>query len=328
MSSNLLSVLFVSFLKNSEKLRAALRQALSLAFAQDVVADLLEALALALPCGATLSRWRLQFEAASCLFQRQDVAEAFARASEGLTFHVLIDSSPQGGRDWLLTEVHMLGHKLQLPDALNNLWRTCALCAEIEGLGVEDVSDQRLDELEELEDALQDAFRVLLLTPAGLGHQRSNAPQVPSIHSQFVCLRWKPLCHKSPVLCPLLQLILGLGGLDMCAPAHVLCPDLFAQALDGNDACAEEDPLPDIDLMPSKSPVAITFSTTCARTSVRPYRTSVSTRPTLQAMALFLCDKPSASVKGLPGSTMHCLTIFLLDSSTGDGRVCPSLLQP
>ena len=243
--------MFVSFLKNSEKLRAALRQALSLAFAQDVAADLLEALAVvALPCGATLSCWRRQFEAASCLLVRQDAAEAFACASESLTFHVLIDSSPQGGLDWLLTEVHMLGHKLQLPDMLNNLWRACALGAEIEAVRVEDVSDQRLDELEELEDALQDAFQVLLLTPAGLGHPRSNVHHKfqAFIHSLYVCVGKQLPKVTGAVSFFTTDFGTEAGLVNVCAPAHVLCPDLFAQALDGNDACCKEDPLPDIDL--------------------------------------------------------------------------------
>ena len=38
----------------------------------------------------------------------------------GLTFHALIHSSPQGGRDWLLCEMHMLGHKVPLSDMLKD----------------------------------------------------------------------------------------------------------------------------------------------------------------------------------------------------------------
>ena len=78
----------------------------------------------------------------------------------------------------------------------------------------------------------------------------------------------------------------------MCAPAHVLCPDLFAQALGGNDACAEEDPLPDIDLRHAFQIFGDHHILHNLCQDVCEALPNFSKyKPHLQAMALFLCDR-------------------------------------
>ena len=288
------SVMFASFLKNSDRLSGALKQALSMAFAPNIASDLLEALgSVALPSAATLSRWRLQFEAASSLLMREDVSQALL--SEGLTLHVLIDSSPQGGRDWLLTEVHMLGHKLPLPDTLKNLWRTCAVKAEVDALQLLDGDvESHLDELDDLEDALQSAIQVLVLTPSGLGHQRSNVHHKfhAFIHSLWVCVG-KSLPRVIRALASFTTDFGTEAGLvNMCAPGHLLCRELLVQAIADDEHDGNEDDLCDIDLRHAfQIPGGHHILHNLCQDVCEALPHFHQYKPHLQAMAVFLCDK-------------------------------------
>ena len=106
-----------------KKVEPAVRHVTLAAFLKDIASDLLKAMgSVTLPSPAILARWRLLFEASCCLLMREDIAAALngqvaapdsATGSRqgGLTFHALIHSSPQGGRDWLPVKCTCLGTK-------------------------------------------------------------------------------------------------------------------------------------------------------------------------------------------------------------------------
>ncbi|CAE7281754.1 unnamed protein product, partial [Symbiodinium microadriaticum] len=259
------AVIFSSFLKNDEKVEPAVRHAMLVAFPKDIASDLLKAMgSVTLPSPATLARWRLLFEASCCLLMREDIAAGLngqvanvansaagsGSRHDGLTFHVLIDSSPQAGRDWLLCEMHMLGHKVPLPDMLKDFWQLCSLTSQL------DLDDEMqecdLESVALLEERLQSAFQVLVLCPAGLGHQRSNVHH--KLHA-FIHSLWLAAGQELPrVISGLASFTTDFGteaGLAaMTAPGHLLCPQLLSSAMgsiDEGEEGAQEEPLQDID---------------------------------------------------------------------------------
>ena len=173
------AVMFSSFLRDSAKIQDALKQGIMMAFPQTIANNLLQMLEESPnPHAGTLSRWRVLFEAAACLQLRPRLAKFFnsteppqspQHASVPMAMHVLVDSSPQGGRDWLLSEVHMLGHRVPLQKMLLLFWKVCELHPR-----AEDLDEDMCHELVAAEQELADAVEVLVLPPAGLGHQRSN----------------------------------------------------------------------------------------------------------------------------------------------------------
>ena len=188
------TVMFSFHLKRSDMVHSALDAALNMAFPQAVARDLKHALeASAMPSEATMTRWRIQFDAALCLVQRkkfQDMCDPVTGKITG-SVHLLVDSSPQGGRDWLLAELQLVGRLVPAGDLLLAFWQL----ADLMQSNNQDVEGEEKQELESmLMASLLAGFESWTLPPAALGHQKSN------LHHKFHALVGSLFLSTGPLL--------------------------------------------------------------------------------------------------------------------------------
>ncbi|CAE7825327.1 unnamed protein product, partial [Symbiodinium sp. CCMP2592] len=291
------AVLFSSFLRDAAKLQSALKQGIMMAFPQCIANDLLQMLEQSpMPHAATLSRWRVLFEAAACLQLRSRLAKCFQcrelpqPASVPIAMHVLVDSSPQGGRDWLLSEVHMLGHRVPLQRMLLLFWKVC----ELHPRGGDDLDEDLCQELVAAEQELADAVEVLVLPPAGLGHQRSN------LHHKLHGLLHSFWLAAGACLPQVVQAVssftsdfgteAGLPGMEVSS--ELVCPQLGCSQFCETDGPGQlSDPWPLLSFARSLAVPGIhhVMHNMCedmceALPSFRKHK------PHFQAMSVFLCD--------------------------------------
>ena len=103
--------LLCDLLKADSSLAEAVRQACHIALpkhVKDVVLQLLDDGQRPVPSPATVSRLRLKVDVAWMLLQRRDFQQALSDGS-GMVAHCMVDSSPQGGHDYELLHVTLVG---------------------------------------------------------------------------------------------------------------------------------------------------------------------------------------------------------------------------
>ena len=306
------AVMFASHLKNSDTVDSALRAALHMAFQKDVAADLLHMLEQsATPSAATMSRWRLIFEAATCLRLRE-LFEGYFQISPcpqpepqqeeleqcNITFHALLDSSPQGGRDWLLSELQVLGHRTSLEQMLQHCWKLCAVSEQAQGFS--DLADcpDLLQEIRKLSEALNLSLEVVVLPPAGLGHQRSNLQH--KLHAFLHSIWLGSGTSMRKVVSSISSFTTDFGtesGISgMSAPSEVVCPQLC----DASDQTAFQsfddlgsavDPWPELSFQQSlQVPGVLHIMHNICADMCEQLPSFASFKVHLQALAVFLCD--------------------------------------
>ena len=256
-------------------MQTALKHAIYMAFQNDVAADLLSMLEQSATPSAAMSRWRLIFEAAACLRLRERFQGFFPvlagssgpsspSSAPAVSFHVLLDSSPQGGRHWLLCELRVLGHRVSPDEMLLRFWKLCEICDEVKSKGVsgragEEDSDELLEELREVElreayDALQTSMEVMALPPSGLGHQRANLRH--KLHA-FVHSLWTGTGKALPEVASAISSFTTDFGTEagisrVSVPSEIVCPQLCdvsdPSAFQSSDDLGNaSDPWPQID---------------------------------------------------------------------------------
>lgn len=127
-------------------------------FAEAILGDLI------LPSPATLSRGRLYLDVAY-MFRMREVHNEVMQS--GALIMGMVDSSPQGGRDWVIHECCFL-HQ----DALQVVTEAAEQMARI-GLGFEVVEDVG-GAMRSLQDVVARGFRTHVFPPTGLGSWHGN----------------------------------------------------------------------------------------------------------------------------------------------------------
>ena len=110
-------------------MKYVVEQAVRVAFPADVAAELVRMVSDAPnPDPASLSRWRVQVDVAFMKWEQQRYSFLLGDGPHERGLYALCDSSPQGGRDWMMTEVHMLSTGSS--DGLLGVFAACADCIE------------------------------------------------------------------------------------------------------------------------------------------------------------------------------------------------------
>ena len=156
-------------LRNRQALKRVLQRGISFALEPSLARMVLEhGDSDLVPSAYTLSRANLQVDIAYTLVLRKELQARKAKALKAWMF-LKVDSSPQGGKDWLLAETVTLTTEdvAKLMVAFNTL-------ADFE------------QGTSEHADASQEVFRIFLshvLPPTALGSKHSNVIQKSSLHS-------------------------------------------------------------------------------------------------------------------------------------------------
>lgn len=130
---------------------------------------------------ATLSRARLLVDVAYMLFMRDEFAKMFQPTTPKPTLFALIDSSPQGGRNWELTEIHDIrGEALsECGDAAREMLSMCE--------SVSKDSPEACDRHEELKQTIAGSIFYHVAPPSALGTRQSSLEQ--KLHAVMHSLR-------------------------------------------------------------------------------------------------------------------------------------------
>ena len=168
-------------LHKDEDLSAAMQNSIRMAFPLGVAENLLKLIETApTPDQSTLSRWKIPLDAGLMLLEREMFMNLLRGG--GIATFGMLDSSPQGGRDWLLSQIFIVKLKLDEEQPLAVCaWRLYDSVRAI----VEDVNawkELRTEDKEEHKRRVADMRNIiiessycLLLPPAGLGQKRSDA---------------------------------------------------------------------------------------------------------------------------------------------------------
>ena len=279
---------FAIRLKNVDMMQSALKHAIQMAFPAHLAADLLRMLdKSAAVSEATMSRWRLLFEAAACMCCVWQIASMCRAPTHRPVFHALLDSSPQGGRDWLLSELHMLGHRVAPDQMLMHLWTLCSQAGE--------GSEEQRRDFDAAQQALQESVEVVVLPPSGLEHQRSDVHH--KVHA-FVHSLWTAAGKSLPdVISCVASFATDFGteaGISRTrAPAEIVCPQLDQDgAFQASDElAAAPDPWPLLDFTAALPVPGIhhIMHNICQDVCEQLPQFD-QFKPHFQAMANFLCD--------------------------------------
>ena len=168
-------------LHKDEDLNAAMQNSIRMAFPLGVAENLLKLIETApTPDQSTLSRWKIPLDAGLMLLEREMFMNLLRGG--GIATFGMLDSSPQGGRDWLLSQIFIVKLKLDEEQPLAVCaWRLYDSVRAI----VEDVNawkELRTEDKEEDKRRVADMRNIIikssycvLLPPAGLGQKRSDA---------------------------------------------------------------------------------------------------------------------------------------------------------
>jgi hypothetical protein len=136
---------------------------------------------LPVPNASTLSRWRFRVDVSYMLEQRARFGRLLER--DALLFHVLSDASPQAGREWFVTELHVLSAETMDFDLARLFSSAVSFQRSILSrmASSEEFCQLPLAERERVRQgfgddrkALAECLSVLVAPPVGLGHRRTN----------------------------------------------------------------------------------------------------------------------------------------------------------
>ena len=292
------SVLLCHHLLQDADMGKVLELSIRCAFPPEVARQLLQLLeGMPVPHAASISRWRLQVDVAFMLWQRKQHAAMVSRDDDAgdIPLYVLSDSSPQGGRDWLLTETHVAG---LIKTPMETFEVACTLICRLQAMreaSDRDITEDAKLEIDRLASELQSSFAVEVSPPVGLGYRHTDT------------------IHKAHALTHQLFLLIGPGrlqgwirriaslttdfGVESGLTKHkyhlgVLCPHAATMTFqdEGGDADGNEDQYVDFTTILHVPGALHAIHNTCKDvTGAMPNFPSMQTG--MRALANFLKDK-------------------------------------
>ena len=158
---------------NDSNMRDVVEQSIKTVFSSSLAASLLKLLdSVKVPSASTMHRARFQVDVGLMLLSQSCFKELLDSCT-AFSCYALCDSSPQGGRDWLLTTLHSLHTSIGVGES----WRLGSKVFSLVTGGASELRGPTPEELNDMHTWLQQLRKILVCSnvpPASLGSHRSG----------------------------------------------------------------------------------------------------------------------------------------------------------